>query len=107
MGISSGSSGPNIPSPLLADVGKGRIWKPRRIAVLERHDGAAWTLVGRYGSVRDADEALDRELAGGADAGTLRVVVSEPRSTASVGLRWVGIALLVAWPVILYLLVIR
>jgi hypothetical protein len=70
-----GDGTPNVPSPILADVGKGRIPRRRRVATLERrYDGASWRPIGRYGSVRDANVALDAAIGGGARPNDLRVV---------------------------------
>jgi hypothetical protein len=81
-GMSIGSSGPNIPSPTLTDAGKGRFPVARRLGILERFDGMTWVEIGRYGSVRDADAALDEMIGAGANAGTLRVTEAPlPRST--------------------------
>jgi hypothetical protein len=81
-GMSIGSSGPNIPSPTLTDAGKGRFPIARRLGILERFDGTSWVEIGRYGSVRDADVALDEMIGGGANAGSLRVTEAPlPRST--------------------------
>jgi hypothetical protein len=41
---------------------------------LECHDGAEWHEIGRFGSVRDADLALDDAVANGAGPDSLRVV---------------------------------
>lgn len=68
--------GPKVPSPSLADVGKGRFYSSRRTAVLERFDGAVWREVGRYGSVQDAGVALDEAVGAGSAPDTLRVVES-------------------------------
>jgi hypothetical protein len=103
MGI---QGGPNVPSPTLADIGKDRVWRTRRGANLERHDEAGWTVIARYGSVREAATALDRALAGGADAGTFRVT-PQGRGVGTTVL-WGAIALaIVAWLVVLYFLLIR
>jgi hypothetical protein len=93
--MSLGGSGPNIPSPALSDVGKGRFPGARRVAILERYDGATWAEVGRYGSVRDANVALDESVAAGADAGTLRVSEAE-RKTSTLVLMVLGAVLFVA-----------
>ena|SRR6185436_19161347 len=86
-------SGPRIPSPTLADVGKGRLFRGR-VAVLERYDGAAWQPIGQYGSVRDAGVALDEAIGGGADPSSLRVVEAS-MSTSNRVLLVVGALLLV------------
>jgi hypothetical protein len=72
--VSIGDGGPRIPSPNLSDAGKGRFSRSRRTAVVQRFTGTQWVQVGRYGSLHDADEALDLAIAAGADAGSLRVV---------------------------------
>jgi hypothetical protein len=82
-GMSTGS-GPNIPSPLLTDAGKGRFPIARRVAVLERFDGTTWVEVSRYGSVSDADVALDEMIGAGANAGTLRVTEAPLRRSTLV-----------------------
>ena len=57
----------------LMDFGKGRMDRFRRTAAtLEQFDGTAWTLVGRFGSVRDADVALDDAVAHGVHPDHLR-----------------------------------
>ena len=66
--------GPNVPSPTLADLGKGRFRRGSRTAIVERFDGVDWREIGRYGSVRDAGIALDEAIGGGADPGSVRVV---------------------------------
>jgi len=65
----------------MSDMGKGRFPRSRRVAILQRYDGTAWAEVGRYGSVRDADEALDQAIATGVDPESLRV--TEAARTAS------------------------
>jgi hypothetical protein len=65
---------PHEPSVFLAGIGKGRFGRTRRVAILERHDGAAWREVARFGSVRDADRALDEAVGSGASPDELRVL---------------------------------
>ena len=99
-----GGGQPNIPGPTLADVGKGRLAGSRRGAILERYDGSSWLPTGRYGSVRDADIALDEAVAAGAEPGRLRVV-EPPRTPASLVLASVGlIVLAVVVALVLYVL---
>jgi hypothetical protein len=62
------------PSGFVADLGKGFLGRNRRAAVLERREGVAWRPVGRFGSSRDADRALDEAVANGETADALRVV---------------------------------
>ncbi len=58
----------------LAGVGKGRFVQTRSVAILERYDGAEWRQVARFGSLPDADRALDEAVGSGASADELRVV---------------------------------
>jgi hypothetical protein len=88
-----GGGQPNIPGPTLADAGKGRFGGSRRVAILERYDGSSWLPIGRYGSVRDADIALDEAVAAGAEPGRLRVV-ELARSTTGRVLALVGLVVL-------------
>jgi hypothetical protein len=93
MGI--GSSGhPRIPAPNLTDIGRGRFGRFRRVAVLERHDGTAWTVMGRYGSIRDANVALDDAVGAGADPDSMRVVEAHSSATKSRALAIVGVLVL-------------
>jgi hypothetical protein len=62
------------PSGFVADLGKGLLGRSRRAAVLERRDGVAWRTVRRFGSVREADRALDEAVANGETPDALRVV---------------------------------
>ena len=66
-----------------------RLPRVRRTATLERLQGSTWTEVGRFGSIRHADEALDRAVAAGTDAGSLRVTVA-PRSPWALALFGLG-----------------
>jgi hypothetical protein len=79
MGGGSGAQ-PHAPSTFLAGIGKGRFGRTRRVAVLEQHDGAAWREVARFGSVREADRALDDAVGRGVGPDALRVIET---STAS------------------------
>jgi hypothetical protein len=90
MGIGSGGGPPGIPGPNLSDIGRGRFGRFRRVAVLERHDGTAWTVMGRYGSIRDANLALDDAIGGGADPDSMRVVEAHTSATTSRALVIVG-----------------
>jgi hypothetical protein len=65
---------PHAPSVFLSGIGKGRFGRTRRVAILERHDGAVWREVARFGSVRDADRALDEAVGNGASPDELRVL---------------------------------
>jgi hypothetical protein len=71
-----GGSGaqPHAPSAFLAGIGKGWFGRTQRVAILERHDGAEWREVARFGSVRDADRALDEAVGSGASPDELRVL---------------------------------
>jgi hypothetical protein len=80
-GVGGGSGAqPHAPSAFLAGIGKGRLGRTRRPAVLERHDGTAWHEVGRFGSVRDADRALDEAVGNGGTPDSLRVVENDTAS---------------------------
>ncbi|MGZ4131473.1 MAG: hypothetical protein ACXVWF_00370 [Actinomycetota bacterium] len=103
MGIVGGGQ-PHIPGPTLAGVGKGRFGRSRRIAILERYDGAVWREVGRYGSVRDADVALDEAIGAGGGPGTMRVVEVGLSTTARVLVIVAAVALAVAVAFVLYVL---
>lgn len=88
------------PSPTVADFGKGRLDRFRRAAaVLEQFDGRAWAPVGRFGSVRDANVALDQAAAGGVHPDHLRVTeVGPSRGYRLVVLAgYAVIAALLAW----------
>jgi len=76
--------GPQVPSPLLTDIGKGRMGRFRRMVVLERFDGQTWLPVARFGSVRAADVALDEALARGEHPDRLRVRETRPSRDARV-----------------------
>jgi hypothetical protein len=86
---------PRVPSPNLADAGKGRGFRSKRTAVLERFDGAVWREVGSYGSARDAGIALDEAVGAGSAPDTLRVV-ERGMSTSARVLLIVGAVLLIA-----------
>jgi hypothetical protein len=103
--MSMGGSGqPNIPSPTLTDVGKGRFVRSRRVAVHERHVGSAWHEVGRFGSMRDAGVALDEAIGAGAAPGSMRVVEAAASTTTRL-LKIAGaIVLVVAAALVLYIL---
>jgi hypothetical protein len=73
MGGGSGAQ-PHAPSAFLAGIGKGMFGRSRHAAILERHDGEVWHEVGRFGSVRDADHALDEAVANGDPPDALRVM---------------------------------
>jgi hypothetical protein len=105
MGIGGGGP-PGIPGPNLTDIGQGRFGRFRRVAILEQHDGTAWIVVGRYGSLRDANIALDDAVGAGADPGSMRVVETHTSATTKRALAIVGVlALCVALAVIvLYVL---
>ena len=89
--------------PISAKVGSGGF---RRVAILEQHDGTAWTVVGRYGSLRDANVALDDAVGAGADPGSMRVVETHASAATSRALVVVGfLALCIAIAIIvLYVL---
>lgn len=103
MGVAGGGQ-PNIPGPTLADVGKGRFGRARRAAILERYDGTAWREVGRYGSVRDADVALDEAVGAGAGPGSMRVVEDGSSTATRVLVIVAAVALAVAVAFVLYVL---
>lgn len=86
-----GAGQPNAPSPFLADVGKGR-FVGRRSCVLQRFEGDGWREIGRFGSMKGASAALDNAMAGGAEAGTLRVTAT-PASPRAWLLSAVGVVL--------------
>jgi hypothetical protein len=89
MGIGGGGP-PGIPGPNLTDIGQGRFGRFRRVAILEQHDGTAWTAVGRYGSIRDANVALDDAVGAGADPSAMRVVETHTSAATSRGLAVAG-----------------
>jgi hypothetical protein len=89
-----GAGQPNAPSPFLADVGKGR-FVGRRAYVLQRFEGDGWREVGRFGSMKEASSALDDAMAGGAQAGTLRLTPVSASNSARL-LYAVGVVLFVA-----------
>ena len=95
-----GGGTPNVPSPILADVGKGRFLRSRRVATLERYDGTSWSPIGRYGSVRDANVALDAAVGAGARPNDLRVV---EESGARVLLIIGALVFVLALAIVLYL----
>jgi hypothetical protein len=90
MGLGSGGP-PGIPGPNLADIGRGRFGRFGRVAILERHDGTAWTMVGRYGSIRDANVALDEAVGAGASPDSMRVVETHTSAKISRSLAIVGV----------------
>jgi len=94
-GMGMSTPGPNVPSPFLGDVGKGRFLQGRHVATLEQFDGTMWLELGRYGTLQDAGVALDAAVATGADAGTLRVTQAPPKTFARV-LMFVGVIAAVA-----------
>jgi len=105
MGIGGGGP-PGIPGPNLADIGQGRFERFRRAAILQQHDGTAWTVVGRYGSLRDANVAFDDAVGAGADPGSMRVVETHTSATTSrapvvVGSMALGVAIAI---IMLYVL---
>jgi hypothetical protein len=79
MGGGSGAQ-PHAPSAFLAGIGKGVFGRSRHAATLERHDGEVWREVGRYGSIRDADRALDEAVANGDPPDALRVMETHAAS---------------------------
>jgi len=92
--------GPQIPSPLLANIGKGRMGRFRRMVVLERFDGRSWTRVARFGSTRAADVALDEALARGEQPDRLRVTETGPSPAsrlATILVAIVAVALIALW----------
>jgi hypothetical protein len=68
------------PSTFLSALGKGRLGRAQHLAILERHDGIAWREIGRFGSVQDADRALDEAVGGGAPPDTMRVLETQVAS---------------------------
>jgi hypothetical protein len=64
------------PSGFVADLGKGLLGRSRGAAVLERRDGAEWRAARRFGTVRDANRALDEAVTDGESVDALRVVQS-------------------------------
>jgi hypothetical protein len=89
MGIGSGGH-PGIPAPNLADIGRGRFGRFGRVAILEQHDGTAWTVVARYGSIRDANVALDDAVGAGAYPDSMRVVETHASAASSRALVIIG-----------------
>jgi hypothetical protein len=76
-----GQHGPRVPSPTLADFGKGRfVGGPT--AALERFDGTGWRQVGRFRNVHDAGIAYDEAVGAGADPSTVRVTEIGPSLVA-------------------------
>jgi hypothetical protein len=76
MGGGSGAQ-PHAPSAFLAGIGKGVFGRSRHAATLERHDGDVWREIGRFGSVRDANVALDEAVANGDAPDSLRVMETQ------------------------------
>jgi hypothetical protein len=93
VGIGSGGP-PGIPGPNLTDIGRGRFGRFRRVAILEQHDGTGWTVVGRYGSIQDANVALDEALGAGVEPDSMRVVEAHTSATKSRALAIVGVLVL-------------
>ena len=89
-------SGPNVPSPILGDIGNGRFLRGRRVAKLEHLEATTWVELGRYGTLHDAGIALDAAVASGTAAGTLRVT-QVPVKTSMRVLTIVGAVLAVAF----------
>jgi hypothetical protein len=73
MGGGSGAQ-PHAPSAFLAGIGKGVFGRSRHVAILERHGGEVWREIGRFGSVRDANVALDEAVANGDAPDSFRVM---------------------------------
>jgi hypothetical protein len=71
---------PHAPSAFLAGIGKGRFLSTKPVAILERHYGAEWREVARFGSLQDADRALDEAVGSGAPPDSLRVVETNEAS---------------------------
>ena len=100
----SWGGGPHAPSVFLAGIGKGRFLRGGRAATLERYDGAVWCEVGRFGSVREADRALDEAVANGGAPDTFRVVeiyAASNRVLAVAGAVVLGVAIAIVLYVIL------
>jgi hypothetical protein len=87
---------PNVPSPGLTGLGKGRFVRSRRGAVLERLEGSEWRPMARYGSTQAASAALDDAVAAGAEPSTMRVVEASA-STAARVLYAIGAVVLLAF----------
>jgi hypothetical protein len=71
---------PHAPSAFLAGIGKGLFGRRRGVVTLERSEGGVWREVGRFGSLRDADRALDDAVANGAEPDSLRTVETSDAS---------------------------
>jgi hypothetical protein len=103
MGGGSGAQ-PHAPSVFLAGIGKGRFGRSRHVAILERHDGEVWREIGRFGSIRDADRALDEAVANGDPPDALRVTETHVASNGLLviaGLIAIGLAIAIVAYIIL------
>jgi hypothetical protein len=70
----------------------------RRAALLYRHVAGAWVEVGRFGSIAEAQAALDEEAGSGhGEIGEYRVVPVPRSRRLRIGVILVGAALAGAW----------
>jgi hypothetical protein len=91
------------PSGFVASLGRGWLGRSRSVVVLERRAGDGWREAGRFGSVRDADRALDEAVANGEAADSLRVAETYAASNTlllTAGAVAVGAAIAIALYVI-------
>jgi hypothetical protein len=85
------------PSTFVVALGKGRLGRTRRVAVLERTDGSVWREAGRFGSLQEADRALDEAVANGSPPDSLRVTETHVASNGLLVIAGaIGIALAIA-----------
>jgi hypothetical protein len=99
--------GGHIPSPFASDIGRARLGRLRRGAVLEHLTGdGGWRQVAVFGSIHDANEALDELVASGTEPDHLRVNETAPSAGTRIAMIALGVAvaLLAIWTV--YILII-
>ena len=76
--------GPNVSSPSLADIGKGRVWRWKQVAAVEKLVDGEWREIGRYRDPAGAGAALDERVGTGVDPQTLRIVLVPMSRTSRV-----------------------
>jgi len=84
-----------------ADVGKNRLGRFRRAAVVEQLQGAAWVPIARFGSIASADAAVDEMVARGSEPDHLRVTEMGPKTAPWIAaLAGAIVVVLIVWLVL-------